>query len=333
MHITHTYVHICMHVLAPPRDLSPPPTVLRSLLDALSDWCCCCFCFCCCELLPHIKLTIKTKIRSLIHTHTPRHSNTHTLTHLRTHTLPLTLIITVSPTKRMNMNFFAQNRHFCALFSSVKWSSCLAVGWRVRGQVLEQSALVPPRAADHRTQYRSDGLIEHRLEALLGQSRALQILDGGDLLGHCQSLGIGDGGELLVLQLLDRGLVVAQIQLGADQDDRDTGAVVTHLGEPLGPDVLKGGRIHQREADEEDVRLGIGERSQPVVVLLPGGIPETQIDGLGVHHHVGWVVIEHSGYVLSGKGVGRVTDQQAGLTHRSVPDDHTLDGLHGVIGS
>ena len=42
----------------------------------------------------------------------------------------------------------------------------------------------------------------------------------------------------------------------------------------LGSDVLVTRRAHEREADEEDVRLRVGEGSKSVVILLPGRIPQ-----------------------------------------------------------
>ncbi len=37
---------------------------------------------------------------------------------------------------------------------------------------------------------------------------------------------------------------------------------------PLLPDVCEGGRRHDREADEEDVRVGIAQRAEGVKVVL-----------------------------------------------------------------
>ncbi len=39
--------------------------------------------------------------------------------------------------------------------------------------------------------------------------------------------------------------------------------MVFDLWTPLGGDVLEGGGAHHREADEEDVRLRVGQRPQP----------------------------------------------------------------------
>lgn len=182
-----------------------------------------------------------------------------------------------------------------------------------------------------RAEHRANGLVEDGLEALLGERGALQILDGGNLLGHGQSLWISDRRQLLVLELLDRLLIVAQIQLGAHQDDGHIVAVMTHLREPLGTHVLKGCGIHQREADEEHIRLWVRERTQSIVILLTSRIPQAQIDGLSIDHHIGRVVVEHGGNVFPGEGIGGVADQQAGLAHGAVANNNTLDCLHDVV--
>jgi hypothetical protein len=48
--------------------------------------------------------------------------------------------------------------------------------------------------------------------------------------------------------------------------------MVMHLWEPLFSDVLEGGRRGDGEANEEDVGLWVGKRSQAIVVFLTGGI-------------------------------------------------------------
>lgn len=56
------------------------------------------------------------------------------------------------------------------------------------------------------------------------------------LLSQAQTLRVGDRRQLLFSQLLYCFLIVPQIQLGPDQDDRSGGAVVTNLREPLKKD-------------------------------------------------------------------------------------------------
>lgn len=58
------------------------------------------------------------------------------------------------------------------------------------------------------------------------------------------------------------------------------------LGDPLLLDVVERvGRV-DGEADEDDVRVRVGEGSESVVVLLSGGIPERQLDALAIDDYV-----------------------------------------------
>lgn len=93
--------------------------------------------------------------------------------------------------------------------------------------------------------------------------------------------------------------------------------MMAHLRVPFGPDVFETRRIHQREADEKYISLRIGQRSQSVVILLTGCIPESEIDRLTVDHNIGRVVVEDGWDVFAGEGVCRVADQQTCLTHGS----------------
>ena len=115
-------------------------------------------------------------------------------------------------------------------------------------------------------------------------------------------------------------LVLPQIEFGANQNDwnlwtmvphlqikipvtrarrthKSLGKVKTDLWVPLGPNVLKTGRVHKWETDKEDVleekdpwdrlkslhlasfyRLWIWKRPKPVVILLTSCVPKTKID-------------------------------------------------------
>jgi len=108
---------------------------------------------------------------------------------------------------------------------------------------------------------------------------------------------------VLLAELLLSVVIVTEIELGADKDNGDLGAVVADLRIPLGGDVLEGRRRDDAEADKEDVCLGIAERTQTIVIFLTGSIPETQRDGLAVHHHIRTVVVEHSRNVLTRESV------------------------------
>ena len=145
----------------------------------------------------------------------------------------------------------------------------------------------------------ADGLVEDSLEAGLSERRALHVLDSANLLDHLKALLVGNGRLLLASKLLASGGIVAEVDLGADENDGSVGAVVRHLGVPLGANVLEGRRVDDGEADEEDVRLRVGEGAKAVIVLLAGSVPEAEVDGLTIDHHVGRIVVEHGRDVLA----------------------------------
>ncbi len=60
--------------------------------------------------------------------------------------------------------------------------------------------------------------------------------------------------------------------------------------------VQRVGRVHG-EANQDDVRVRVGQRAETIVVLLAGGIPERQLDVLAVDLDIGHVVLEDGGDV------------------------------------
>lgn len=56
--------------------------------------------------------------------------------------------------------------------------------------------------------------------------------------------------------------------LSANEQVRDVGRVLLQLRDPLLSYVLEAGRIHHREANEEDICHGVGQGSQAIIVLL-----------------------------------------------------------------
>ena len=71
-------------------------------------------------------------------------------------------------------------------------------------------------------------------------------------------------------------------------------------GTNLVHDVLERVRAVDGEADKDEVRLGVRERPQPVVLLLPGRVPERELHRLagGRVCRVGDVVLEDGGNVF-----------------------------------
>lgn len=127
-------------------------------------------------------------------------------------------------------------------------------------------------------------LVKDVLEAALSESRALDVLDGTELL--CKTLALlgADGTLLLAGKLVEVTLVVAQVDLRSDNEAGDTGAVVVDFGEPLFLDVLKRCGRGYAEADEEDICLGVREGSQTVVVLLSCSVEQSEGVGVLANH-------------------------------------------------
>lgn len=179
-----------------------------------------------------------------------------------------------------------------------------------------------------RVEESTNSLGEHVLDAVLAERRALHVLDRMDVAGERLTLLHRYGRLVLILQLLLHLRVVAQVALGAHKEDRHVGAVVRHLRMPLMLDVLVGGRAGDGEADDKHVGLGVGERAQPVVFLLPRRVPQVEADCPAVHTHLRAVVVEHGGDVLFGESASGVRDEQAGFPHCTISHNHTLDALH-----
>jgi hypothetical protein len=82
-------------------------------------------------------------------------------------------------------------------------------------------------------------LIKHVLQLELRQSRALHVLDSAKVLGHTLAVFFPHRLHLLLAKLIAHLLVLAQICLSANNEARDTRAVVVDLREPLFPYVLE----------------------------------------------------------------------------------------------
>jgi hypothetical protein len=147
------------------------------------------------------------------------------------------------------------------------------------GKSLSKQFLGPNQGRGRPVQERKEGipyLIKHILELILRQGRALDVLDGAELLGHALARLSRYGPHLLPGKLLDDMGVVAQVDLRADDEARHARAVVVHFWEPLLAHVLERRRRRDAEAHQEHVRLRVRQRAEPVVVFLAGRIEEAE---------------------------------------------------------
>src|SRR3989338_4520465 len=122
----------------------------------------------------------------------------------------------------------------------------------------------------------AEGVAEDLAEAVGGERRGLH---GAKTVGHRRSQLLS-AGELH----LSRG---GEVALEAHQHYGRGGAPVGDLGVPLGGDVGEGVLAGDRVADEEQIRLRVGQRPQAVVVLLPCRVPQAEVYGFSAHHKIG----------------------------------------------
>ena len=174
-------------------------------------------------------------------------------------------------------------------------------GKRGRGS-LEDGAAFPLGATASLDERCTGGVLKHLANTLAGLGGALEVADGADLLSDGHALLGRDGALAGLAELLDNLGVVAEILLASDEDDGQVLAEVEHFRDPLFLDVVERvGRVDGK-ADEDDVRVRVGERTETVVVFLTGGIPERELDMTAVDLDVGNVVLEDGRDVDLGEG-------------------------------
>ncbi len=104
-----------------------------------------------------------------------------------------------------------------------------------------------------------------------------------------------DRSQFLFHQFLQENLIIPQIHLGADQDDRSIQRILSNFIAPFRPNILEGVRIDQGETDEENVGFWIGEWPKSIVVFLASRVPQSEEIRLSIEHHIVSVVVEAEG--------------------------------------
>lgn len=113
-----------------------------------------------------------------------------------------------------------------------------------------------------------NGGVESLLKVLLCQRRALHVLCGPDLLGDTPSPRTEHGLHLVSVQVDENVDVQQEIRLSPDQDDGRRRVARADLRDPFLGDVLEGGRVDHTEAQQEDVRVSVGQRAEAVKLFL-----------------------------------------------------------------
>jgi hypothetical protein len=162
---------------------------------------------------------------------------------------------------------FYSKTHLDFFFGAGSRAATIAYGWKFESA----SDMTYPIGIAAGT-----NLIKDILKLVLCQSRALDVFYSTQLLRHTVAIFLADGLHLLTGELLANGRVIPKISLGTDDQTGHTGAVVVHLGKPLLADVFERRRRGHREADEEDICLRVGKGAETVIILLTGGIEQSQ---------------------------------------------------------
>lgn len=115
-----------------------------------------------------------------------------------------------------------------------------------------------------------DGRVKGLLQVLLREGGALDVVGRPDLLADAPGPGAQHGLDFGAVQVDEDVDVQQEVQLGPDQNDGGGGVVGPDLWDPLLSDVVKGGGVNQAEAEEEDVGVGVGQRSEFIKLLLDG---------------------------------------------------------------
>ena len=118
-------------------------------------------------------------------------------------------------------------------------------------------------------------VLEDGQDTLARTRRALQVHPRPDPHRDLLALLGRDGPLTSAIESLHRRSVVPEVLLAADEDVGDfrVGAEVDDLGHPLLDDVVERVGLVDRETDQDDVRVWVGEWSEAVVVFLACCVP------------------------------------------------------------
>ncbi|CAK5266353.1 unnamed protein product [Mycena citricolor] len=156
--------------------------------------------------------------------------------------------------------------------------------------------------ASHRSRFpdpwldRGSGrLLEDLLDTLPGLRRTFQINSCPDSLLHGLALARRD-------TCMGRGGRPADILLAADEQRGHVQAtIMDDLRNPLLGDVVQRVAIVEREADQDDIGVGVRQGPEAVVVFLPRSVPERELDRLPIDGDVRNVILEDRRNVDRGK--------------------------------
>jgi hypothetical protein len=136
-----------------------------------------------------------------------------------------------------------------------------------------------------------ESFIKDVLETLASESRAFEVLESVEFLDHVVGLLVGDGRLAVLAKGLEGRLVITKIGLGTDEDDWDIGAMVLDLDVPTILDVDERRMVDNREAQQEDIGLGVREGTNASITLLTSSIPKRELDLFAFYDNCSFIVV------------------------------------------
>lgn len=103
----------------------------------------------------------------------------------------------------------------------------------IRSSALQDQTLLPSLPILLRQESSASGVFEHLTDALVGLGGTFEVFVGADLLANFLALFRSDRLLRGLVQLLDRLLVVSEILLTSNKDDRKVVAEMENFGDPL----------------------------------------------------------------------------------------------------
>jgi len=170
----------------------------------------------------------------------------------------------------------------------------------------------------------TSSILEDLPNTLTGAGRAFEVVAGTDLLSDCHTLFRGHRTLVGLPEFVDGLGVTSQVLLATNKDDRQASAKVHDLGDPLLLNVIQTIRAVNCEANEDDMRVGIAQGPQPIIVLLTSCIPKGKLDVLSIYFDVRYIVLEDGGNVDLRESSLREHNQKAGLAASTITDDDEL---------
>ena len=169
--------------------------------------------------------------------------------------------------------------------------------------------------------------MEHLVQTLLLLGRAHHEALEGVLFGSSFDFFVSDALSQLCLVTLPLKLF-PKIELSADKDAWAGACTGLDLRDPLLAGVLEGVSLHETEANDEAVRVSVGNGTQATQVLVARSVPNLKLDLAALVVLCSIVCVEYRRLVQRWEGFLGPSHNDGGFTDGCVADE---DELHVVL--